>query len=193
MGSEFNECSIAASELSARVDLLLSRQASLSLSPLYLESPEGFERVTLATVDVSELTENPHGRFTQLKLARNSEDPDSDDLLLAVTRNDVAFPLARFARRKGDTCDYMHIGQELNDESFIVTPNDDVSRREVIEAMRQVLEVDPMAAEYRHLHGSFLAGGDTSQDLRSLIQGIKSYYSDNYYVGSSLEKKVASF
>jgi hypothetical protein len=56
--------------------------------------------------------------------------------------------MASFSRRRG-TCDYVQIGEEIADESLIVTPKDEFSRKDIIEAMRTLLAIEPLAYAYR--------------------------------------------
>lgn len=68
----------------------------------------------------------------------------TDIPFLAVTvGNDSLLPIASFARRDGGECNYVQLGQEINDDNFYVTSLDDkTSRYDLIEALREQIS-DP--------------------------------------------------
>lgn len=150
MGMEFNECSIASAELSARVDSLINRPGGTEAMELYVHGDVGVQKITADTVTVSEPLITPQGRHIDLMLTRDWSDAAGIPRLMAVTRGDIAFPLAGFARREG-MCDYVQIGQEVTNESLIVTPVDEGSRKDIIEAMRDMLSLDPFLIKHKDL------------------------------------------
>ncbi len=153
LGTEFNECSIASAELARRAEELITNPEYIIPGELTLIENNGSSVVTLDTVPVSPLFPTRGGRQVQLVLARNNSDPDPERhiRLLAVTRGDIAFPVAAFARRVGSACDYVQFGPEMSDESLVVTPPEEYKRKDLVEAMRNLLEADMRFMAQGHL------------------------------------------
>jgi hypothetical protein len=64
-----------------------------------------------------------------------------DEPILVAKFEDVALPLATFARRKDGQCSYVQIGAEIKDDNFHVLATDDsTGRNVVIEAIRDLLD-----------------------------------------------------
>jgi len=67
-------------------------------------------------------------------------DSDSDPVLVIMLEDNIALPLATFARRHDGTCDYVQIGSEMRDDNLYVTTSDDAtSRLAIAEAFRDIL------------------------------------------------------
>lgn len=155
MGSRFNECGIASAELADRAKLLLAEPNATERIELFVESPVGEERAEFDSVIVCPEFKTDTGREISLVLGRKSDDPKSDPVLMAVTRGDIAFRVATFSRRVG-TCDYVQIGDEIDDESLVVTPEDEQSRKDIIETLRQLMNYEPSNQHYEEI----MAEGD---------------------------------
>lgn len=158
MGMEFNECSIASAELAGRVQDIMDNPEYQSEKQVFLMQGANATQVLRTVVPVSDVFQSETGRDIQYYLMRQPtrskakhQQQDQRTYLMAVTRGDVAFTVASFARRHGSYCDYVQIGDEMTDESLVVTPQDEQSRKDVIEAMRRVLDADPTQWVYRDL------------------------------------------
>ncbi len=155
MGMEFNECSIASAELAGRVQDIMDNPDLQSEKTLFLMQGVDAVQVAHTVVPVSDVFENKDGRDVQFYLTRQTVNAKSRydqtprTYLMAVTRGDIAFTVASFARRQGQYCDYVQIGEEITNESLVVTPKDEQSRKDVVEAMRRMLNADPTLWVYK--------------------------------------------
>ncbi len=177
LGVEFNECSIASAELARRVDLLMSNEDNIIPRSLLVVEDMVVGARLFQTVPVSNQIQTSEGCDIQFMLARDTAQRNGRARLMAVTREDVAFPVASFARRAGSQCDYVQIGEEMTDDSLVVTPNDEYSRQDIIESMRKLFDVDPTSLIYHDI----LVEAHAKQSWREL-----KYQADNYKSNSEL-------
>lgn len=153
LSTEFNECSIASAELAQRTEELLANRDLVSRQQLLVMECSGPAVEQLTIVPVSEEFQTPANRSVCFVLGREAFRPKKSAQmpparLFAVTRGDVAFPLASFSRRDGSQCDYVQIDGEMEDDSFIVTPRDEYSRKDIIETMRVILGKNVLFMRY---------------------------------------------
>jgi hypothetical protein len=147
VGAHFNECSIVAATANRRAyELLADDSLTQDKSLFWVDEREErpFQVSTRAVLLANEIAFQD-GRPAELYLARVNG--GEDGYLVAVARGDIAFPLVRFSRRQGSMCDYVQLGNEMKSEDFIISPGDERSRKDVIEAIRAVLESDPQIVQ----------------------------------------------
>lgn len=150
MGLQFNECSIAASEACRRATDLMDDPDLYTGTKTIYSSDQDQERPLLQNVSYIPLSDEVllhDGRPVALGLLRASGQKVID--LVAVARSSTAFPIATFGRRAGSACDYVQIGEERFGKDLIVTTDDEHSRKEVIEAIRLVLDANPNSQIYK--------------------------------------------
>jgi hypothetical protein len=148
MSLNYDACNIIAAEASQLAhDKLDPRQAGQQ-SLFVFDDTRGMEPQVLLTQNIARITPL-NGRsypYTngdiQLVLAASHQSglsggDRSDPRLLAIVRDDLAVPVATFARRKGGQCSYVQLGQEMSDQNFIVTPYD--KRKEIVDIIRSIL------------------------------------------------------
>lgn len=152
LGSEFNECSIIAAELARDVYSLYDFPDNIQSSTLFLASGRETHRTSVQEIDLDIKCQTPSGRTVSLSLIRDGQpsgDTEHPIYLAAIARDNIAFPLASFKRRPGKQCDYVQIGTEIdNADDLVVTPDDEIARKDVIEHLRTLSDVKP--SDYTH-------------------------------------------
>lgn len=137
LGMEFDACSSAAREANEEATQLLAGRKHTETLHL-IQDPEAgsaventFDVVDLHSVVSAHLT----GYTVQLKLIqpRNAKHTTanigSHARLVAVLHDDLAVPLAGFARRKTESgCDHVQLEGEQHDENYVILPRDSRSR-----------------------------------------------------------------
>ena len=181
LGMEFGDCSIAAAAAARRAEeLLTAPQYSEVREPRELlvagEWPSTIPEV-MHTVPVSPVVELDGGRDVQFWVARKGSSDDGIFSMVAVTRGDVALPVASFTRRAGSACDYVQLGEEMTDEALVVTPPDEFSRLDLVEALRKQLSTDPRLYPWEELRGTWfdVTVIDIRTDLRELMVGDREW------------------
>ncbi|HUD81796.1 MAG TPA: hypothetical protein VMR08_04225 [Patescibacteria group bacterium] len=152
MSYYFDACNIISSEASAEArDRLAGKTIERAL--YVFDETGGSSPTRLATTaiqpfsyDVTRFGDNyPVELLLAKPLPTEGSDPDPDPRLLAVIQGDLAVPLATFAPRTGGKCSYMQIGQEITDDSFVVTPYD--KRKDIADAIRSLIRGNKPADE----------------------------------------------
>lgn len=148
LGMHFNECSIAAADANRRAYELINDDDRSYSTLLYfpnpsIERPLAVESTVIPLLDDVALED---GRQIGFVLAQ----PSGHDAprLMALARGNIAFPIASFRRREGSLCDYIQVGNEINADDLVVTTQDETSRKDVIEIIREIIGIDPLAHEH---------------------------------------------
>lgn len=143
LGSEFNECSIAAAELSKRAYDILSHTGLSQEKRFVVFENDAESEYDISFVPVSFDFTTESGRTCRLLLGKEviakskKQSTYGQPRLYVVTHGNIALPLASFTRRAGSSCDHVQIGDEMYGDDMIVTPVDEMSRFDVIELLRR--------------------------------------------------------
>jgi hypothetical protein len=181
LSMEFGDCSIIAAQ-TAMVAEEIFLSAPRTTTTVY-DDERSYE------VDKLQLTEDfttTGGRDVHLGLVqyhnRFTGEAGERLYLAAFTRGDVIVPLASFARRHGELCDYVQIGSEMTD--IVATPADEVvyDRKQTIELIRAVL--DQNSREAVTLNETKVLKDTTEQEFIKLVeeQLVKSKFKDEYHL-----------
>lgn len=146
MSLRYDECNIIAAEASK---LAYEEVAAYDeTKTLYvLDETRGEIAEVLQTaplVNVEGIEQTYVYKAPKLLLAR-TKNGDVDPRLLAVVRDDLAVPIATFARRKDGSCSYVQLGQEISDENFVVTPYD--KRKDTVKHIRSLFSSQKQPVE----------------------------------------------
>lgn len=153
LSTHFNECSIAAADacLTAETEYDAdARKATRSVQPIGHFMTDGlmdFEFSSLETIKF----EHPlvADGSVELALATHPEHPIPLSLV-AIFNKDAMLPLATFERRSGGQCSYVQLGQEIEEDNLVVTP--DEPRSAYVESIRTFLQADVTADELLKKH-----------------------------------------
>lgn len=144
LSTEYGDCSIVAAQTAMVAEENFNHHPT-ERTQLLVDGSEYHADVLFLGSNLA----TPAGRPVQMGLVQyekneSSGDKDTGRLYLAViARDDIAVPLASFARRVGSYCDYVQIGDEMSE--IVATPEDEVhyDRKGTIELMRTICEADP--------------------------------------------------
>ncbi|HET9174614.1 MAG TPA: hypothetical protein VFN56_05060 [Candidatus Saccharimonadales bacterium] len=156
MSEHLSECSwLAAGARKIAIERLANEGRATNLT-IMSEAPY---QSPMHAANVSEPIVLPSGYIVRMALARFDTDTENQSTyLFAVTRDDIAFRIARLGRRSSNMhCDYVQIGSEIDDESLIVTPKDETaSRADIIASIYSLVKpqtvslpiIDPKSTFY---------------------------------------------
>lgn len=160
------ECSVMASDTVNLVHEILNPVLKKPAKIFYVVGKGGEVIKTKANfLSIGRDGEHTERRNIDFVLAKEDK-KHADPKLLAVTRGDIAFTMATFARRQGSECDYIQIGEDVDDKSLVVTSRDDYSRIDFIKDLRTMLHPFslPMVNEFNNFTGpDLLAQSKTTQ------------------------------
>ncbi len=141
LSTTFDECSIAAADAAKKaVERVAAQEVyqTIDVQPIGLYQSEALEPFNIhETIDAVQLKHPLISGNVSLALATH---PHLDDLplsLVAIFNHDMLLPLATFNPRQGGQCSYVQIGQEIDDDSLVVTP--DAPRSDYVEAIRTLV------------------------------------------------------
>jgi len=143
LSEQFNDCSIAAASACKnaheRIEIMAKQEEFVFLGE---EGNYG----SVLTQNLTPVFALPSGRKIRLVLGKSMSDIEAPLYLFAVTRDDLAIRLASFQRRHSNIlCDYVKIGEEMDNQDFIVTPEDEnLSRLDIIEHIRALTDLQPV-------------------------------------------------
>lgn len=150
LSTQFDECSIAASDTCRRANALIS-EGNFEQRDLFIVDNLVDGGCTtscsvshLTFIDIpTTLTEQP---MVELVLERSAEGLDAEGrqtrpTLLAIINKDIALPIASFETRRHGQCSYVQLGQEIVEDSLVVTSRD--TRAKHVEAIRELLTARP--------------------------------------------------
>ncbi len=160
LGISFNECSLAAAELNKQVvdsfndDLVVEKLYQIGkdnisgkdykvkyLNNYVISEDQDYFALALA-LPVPEFIAV---RKRKLLLSHIDYEEvgggDNEPMLVAILKNsDVYVPLATFARREGEACNYVQIGDEIKkDNLFTTTVDETTPRMSIIEKIRGII------------------------------------------------------
>lgn len=176
MDVHYGICSLMSRELGAMAENLFETHKEVHDADLHIvyAPNDGPAEVSYNPVRLLPLVHVPatkERRELSLALIRpvNDESGTVEDIkLVAITRQNVAFPVVSFARRPDSVCDYVQIGEEAYDEA-VVTSKDDVRRADLLVEVANLLK-DPKAYEQELL--------EDQQELRHIVEYFKTKVAD---------------
>lgn len=145
LSTHFDECSIAAADacLTAETEYDAdARKTVRSVQPIGHFITDGrmnFEFSHLETIDFK----HPLIADDTLELALATHPQHPIPLsLVALFNKDAMLPLATFERRGGGQCSYVQLGQEIEEDNLVVTP--DEPRSTYVESIRTFLQTSDL-------------------------------------------------
>ncbi len=144
LSEQFNDCSIAAASVCKDAYERIQTMAAKPEEFVFLGEDGNYGSVL--THNLTSDFSLPSGRKIRLVLGKDGSHAEAPLYLFAVTRDDLALRLASFQSRQSNVlCDYVQIGQEMDDEDFVVTPEDEsLSRLDIIEHIRALTDIEPV-------------------------------------------------
>lgn len=138
----FDECSIAAADTSALAEKLAfgpERSHARQEQSLYMADklgatiePRMFTTLSIATVEPQfDLANN---KTVDIVIADSPDSQSPTPFMAAVLSSGVAIEIARFEKRLNGECSYVQLGQEINDDSLVITSTD--PRSQQVESIR---------------------------------------------------------
>jgi hypothetical protein len=154
LSTYFNECNIVASDAANLSTELLVTSKNVHgrnfqvIGRYEFEHPESFDAVSLGSVHIdSDVLADTN---VELVVARrlNAGGEESVNVLFAVVNYETALPIATFSPRTDGRCRFVQIGQEMTEDSLVVTVGE--SRTQEVEAIKALLN-GKYSEEQKHI------------------------------------------
>lgn len=198
LSTDFNECSIAAAETSRlAVDFAGEADATRELSLVSdfgPTAPAVYGAIKIDTIPYGDIDTPLTDRSVELVLTpsldRTLDDADSEPsspVLLAVLNDDIALPVATFKTRPAGECSYVQLGQEITDDTAIIS-TENAPRMAYVEAVRTLLEGRGLPNP--HAYASYDGRSGEAKHTRDLITELVAGEIERY--GSRVEEAFAA-
>ena len=150
LSTHFDECSIAAADAARTATYffevaqtlpgdMVVRTREISAQPLNQLSDTGPERFKVLPCRVFEVDhELLASPFVELVLSKHHDLEDTPLGLSVIFNKDMILPVATFQPRADGRCSYMQLGDEIEDDNLVVTPN--APRGDYVEQIRQLIK-----------------------------------------------------
>lgn len=194
----FDECSVPAAEAADYANRLAKEGEVSTIFILDESQPYAAEAHVYSLAARQQTDSGRPFEYVLYKCTPQSEEDLNPAYLGARVRNDVVLPLAMFARRDNEQCDYVQIGQEMKNEAIVATGNDQGTRKEIVVALRDMLQAEQ---QYYEQKANIYFSGDlrdkVSTDLyltlcRSITDGFEDRHAGVFAGGFDRTKTMLS-